>query len=242
MTATPFRSIFPRRLRYWSFHCSLNALPSFAIALFILQLWKNPAAIAAMLAAIATFILLYATLTSLRGPLSDDSHVLSRSLRLGAKIRAIISGVSLSMIFVPPLMMFTPDFWCGFLSVSALDAASRSFGTGRFSLTPSSSTPAGFISVYATTLLEGLILSFILLMISFFAVIFIQTRARLAFQNAARIPEPTETQVTSPPFPESRLATCGKTVHSPAPVRCGAPPHFISHVLENQKSRHHRPR
>jgi len=33
-----------------------------------------------MLAAIATFILLYTALTSLRGPLTDSSHILSRSL------------------------------------------------------------------------------------------------------------------------------------------------------------------
>jgi hypothetical protein len=46
----------------------------------------------------------------------------------------------------------------------------------------------------------------------------------------------------SPNQAESRLATGEKTVHSPAPVRVAGAIPLISHVLENQKSRHHCPR
>ena len=113
----PTRDVFLRQLRYWSLHCSLNALPSLGIALAYLGLWKNPEGVAAMLAAIATFIFLYATLTSLRGPLSNPAHVVSRSLKVGTKIRSWISAGSLLSLPLGPAMFFMPDFWCGFLSV-----------------------------------------------------------------------------------------------------------------------------
>lgn len=179
------RSVFLRQLRYWTFHCSFNALPSFCIALFFLQLWKSPPAIAAMVCAIGTFILLYATLTSLNGPLANEDHILSRSLRLGAKIRAWISGVSLVMIPIGAFML-TPDFWCGFLSVTVTDSLLKWAG-GPVSPLGSNGQNAGFFPIYLTTLLEGFILSFLLLMISFFAVMFLQARDR---RNAFRSLDP----------------------------------------------------
>jgi hypothetical protein len=48
------------------------------------------------------------------------------------------------------------------------------------------STTQGFFPVYATTLLEGFILSFILLMISFFALILIQIKNRRSHFTATR--------------------------------------------------------
>lgn len=180
-------AIFLRQLRYWTFHCLMNALPSFIIAAAWLKL-RSPTAVSAMLAAIGTFILLYATLTSLKGPLSDANHVFSRALGLGTKIRAWISGLSLLLLPTENLMMFTPDFWCGFLSFGLLDRAAHFFspGTNAFNLVNGSAATKGFLPIYATTLLEGFILSFILLMISFFAVIFIQARDRRKLWKAAR--------------------------------------------------------
>ena len=178
---------FRHQLRHWTFHCLLNALPSFIIAAAWLKL-RSPVAVAAMLAAIGTFILLYATLTSLDGPLSDRNHVFSRALKLGAKIRAWISGLSLLLVPTEKLMMLTPDFWCGFLSVGLLNQAGQFFNPGSnfFHLVSGTTTDKGFLPIYATTLLEGFILSFILLMISFFAVIFLQSRDRRKFFADAR--------------------------------------------------------
>ncbi len=65
-------------------------------------------------------------------------------------------------------MQMTPDFWCG---RAAVHAAFQLFGSDV-------DMYAGFLPVYITTLLEGFILSFILLTISFFAVIFLQSRDR----------------------------------------------------------------
>ncbi|MES2924599.1 MAG: hypothetical protein V4819_23805 [Verrucomicrobiota bacterium] len=178
MDATTFRTVFPRQLRFWAFHCTLNALPSFCIALTILKLWKSPSAVAAMLCATATFIVLYATFTSLVEPLADENHVLARSLKLGTKIRSWISGLSLLVAFTPAVSI-TPDFWCGLISVSLTNALFKSAG-GSADLynAGAGGANAGFSPVYVTTMLEGFILSFILLMISFFTVMFVQTRDR----------------------------------------------------------------
>lgn len=157
----------------------MNALPSLGIALAYLGLWKNPEGVAAMLVAILTFILLYAALTSLRSPLSNPGHVVSRSLKLGTKIRSWISGISLLMVPLGPAMLVMPDFWCGFLSVSILNQVSRILGLGIEVLSGNPSNGnVGFLAVYATTMLEGFIISFLLLMISFFALFFIHRKAQ----------------------------------------------------------------
>ncbi|GAA5128076.1 hypothetical protein JIN84_07770 [Luteolibacter yonseiensis] len=186
MTDTTFRSTFPRQLRFWAFHCSLNALPSLYIALFYMGLRNNPGAIAAMAAAIGTFILLYATLTSLRGPLADGGHILSRSLRLGAKIRGWISALSLLLIWTPAIF-FTPDTWCGMLAMNIFNHLAPYAGyTSTFGGTPSSDASSNFFPVYSVTLLEGFILSFLLLLVSFFSILVIQARDRREFFSAAR--------------------------------------------------------
>lgn len=179
MSLYSFPQTFRRQLRYWAIHCMINALPSLAIALGWLGLWKSPGAISAMLAAIGSFILLYATLTSVQGPLSDQNHLLHRAMKLGAKIRAWISGISLVMVPLGTLTFFTPDFWCGWLSIMTLNFVERRFGTGGEFFTPSPGTATvDFWKVYTTTLLEGFILSVLLMMISFFCVIFVQSRDR----------------------------------------------------------------
>lgn len=182
-------AVFPRQLRYWSLHCLLNAAPSLGIALGWMGLWKQTPAVVAMFTAIATFIGLYAFLTSLRGPFSDPSHLLSRSLALGARIRAWISGLSVLVLPTGILMIFTPDYWCGAAALFAVNGAARYLGTPSPVLTPDSGANTGFLAVYATTLLEGFLLSFLLLMISFFALLLLQSRERKKLHAAmARTP------------------------------------------------------
>jgi hypothetical protein len=173
-------TVFPRQLGYWTLHCLLNAAPSLGIALGWLGLWKHPAAVAAMFAAIATFILLYSALTSLRGPFTDPTHILSRALKLGAKIRAWISGISVLVLPTGIFMMLTPDYWCGLISISLVNGAARYLGASGPAFQPDTggSSTTGFLPVFATTLLEGFILSFLLLMIAFFSLIFLQMRDR----------------------------------------------------------------
>lgn len=170
MKHSKFSAAFLTQIRYWSFHCILNALPSFWIALKFLQLWKQPSSVVAMICAIITFIFLYAAVTSFSEPLSDRQHLFSRALRLGAKFRAWISAGSLvALLFGKDVMVMLPDMWCGFLAAALVNQA---FGGN----TPASSF--SFLQVYSTTMVEGFILSFLLLLISFFAVIFLQARDR----------------------------------------------------------------
>ena len=176
MNTATFLAAFPRQLRCWTIHCTLNSLPSFCIALGMLGLWKNPLSVLAMLCAIATFILLYAVFTSLVEPLANEKHVISRSLKLGTKIRAWISGLSLLVVFTPAASI-TPDFWCGLMAVMFTNSLARWAGAAGnfFNIEGGNAT---FLPIYVTTMIEGFILSFLLFMISFFAVLFVQAKDR----------------------------------------------------------------
>ena len=137
--------------------------------------------------AVGAFILLYAIVTSLSGAFGDKTHLLSRALRLGVRIRACISMGSLATAF-PPLIFISPDFWCGVLALRIVDRVARVLGNRTFLLGDHLGIGGhDFLPVFATTLLEGFILSFLLLMISFFAVALLQARER---RNAFRELDP----------------------------------------------------
>lgn len=173
-----FFAKFPKQLGHWSIHGLCNALPSLVIALGFLKLWKSPQAVAAMLLGIVVFILIFSILTSLSWPLSDSSHVLGRAVRLGAKIRSWIAVISLPLTLTPALAL-TPDFWCGFLAAAAQNEIFRALHLGGATTSMMDSFGnASFLPVFATTMLEGFIISFLLLMIAFFCVIFLQARER----------------------------------------------------------------
>lgn len=228
-----FSARFPRQFGHWALHGSLNATPSFIIAMVLMELRKNPAAIAAMLLAIGFFIVAFAVITSLPGPLAEKTHVLSRSIRLGAKIRTWIACISIPMAFLPPLAIFLPDTWCGLLAISAQNAICRLPGMESYAFSvDGGAATMGFLPVFTTTLLEGFIISFLLVMISFFCVIFLQSRDRKRMLRAEELRNPPNRAL--PPAPKRCIA--------PPPSAPEVPSHSISHVPENQKSRHHRPR
>lgn len=178
MNSPNFIQVFPRQLRYWTIHSSINALPSLGIALVFLKLWKNPEAIAAMISAIAVVVLIYATVTSLLEPFSNRSHILSRSLHLALKIRIWIVGISIGLISTGIGATYTPDFWCGFFANHVLKLLGHFFFGGYSGLDVSNVDGQSFFPVFATTLLEGLILSVLLMLIAFFSIIFLQGRDR----------------------------------------------------------------
>jgi hypothetical protein len=178
MNAPTFSQAFPRQLRFWLLHCLLNAAPSLGIALGWMTLWRSPQAVAAMFSAIGTFVLLYATLTALPGPLSRPDHLLSRSLRLGAKVRGWISGISILLLPLPVLLIFLPDYWCGWAAIMLVNLPSRATGAPPVFSTEGGADSAEFLPVYLTTLIEGFLLSFVLLMFCFFALLVVQARER----------------------------------------------------------------
>ena len=184
------RSVFFRQLRYWSFHCALNALPSFCIALSMLNLWKSPVGIAAMICGVMTFIVLYSTVTSLFPALSRPSGLVSKSLRIGTRVRSSLAAIAFLSILIRfgtlhlgirsgfkdvSGLGWCCDFWCGAMANGILESLVRTirpwvlqFGFGTVTVS--------FMKIYLTTVIEGFILSSILLAFSIFAAIFIRVR------------------------------------------------------------------
>lgn len=166
---------FPRQLKYWGMHCVINALPSLIIACWLLGLWEKPAAVVAMLLAIATFVLVYAGVTSLDGPISDKQSSVSRALKLGARVRLVVSLVSL-VVMLCGGFLFLPDFWAGMYSVSAVNWIAAEMG--HQSPVVGEGGVGHPMAVYFATMIEGGMISAMLLMVSFFALIVMQIRNR----------------------------------------------------------------
>lgn len=171
---------FPRQLLFWSGHCLLNAAPSCAIACIYLNYWKKPEALLAMGWAVLAFILLFSFLTSLKGPLTQSDHTLSRAVRAGVKFRMIVSFASLPLFVAQPLLSLVPDLWSGFLATWIFYQIERIIGspatmTSTFDMMVDRPTFAG---VFAIAIIQGLIISLFMFLFSFFAVLVIQRRER----------------------------------------------------------------
>jgi len=170
---------FQWQLWRWTIHCSVNALPSFIIAAGYLQMWRSPPAMAAMVTAIACFIVGYAVLMTIGGPLAESGSLPARAVRLGARVRLWISGLTTVLLIPAPWMMllyFSPDPWAGMAAIWVVNQASGAMGGSRMVLDYDSSASAEFLPVFAATVIEGLILSLLLFMIAFFALLVMQRR------------------------------------------------------------------
>ncbi|MCP5537469.1 MAG: hypothetical protein H7A51_14700 [Akkermansiaceae bacterium] len=178
-------STWPGQLRYWSIHCGLTALPSFCIAL---TYFNTLASIAAMLAGVATFVMAYTAVTA--SPLYGKIHggLVGRSVRLGTRIRMIISLVGLPLL-IPligldidtaepaPTMVFTADFWFGYAAL-LITAIGGQFVGLDFNSVVRDSAPPGFLFTYLTTIVEGLLISVSLVLIAFFSLIILNARQK----------------------------------------------------------------
>jgi hypothetical protein len=140
-----------------------------------------------ILTAIVTFILLLSTLTSLHGPLSTGGHFLFRALKLGVRIRtgmALISLIPLAITKNGP--EFILDSYCG---IAALIASCHMMVPGFSMNDLAYGAPIDhFPLIFATTTLTGLMLLFLVIMISFFVLIIFQARDRKKFFAATNSP------------------------------------------------------
>lgn len=173
-----FWKCFPGKLRFWALHCTINALPSYLIAVVWLGLWPVMRAHVAILAAVVTFIIGYAVLTSCVPVLREGRNLFTRALKVGLTIRTVISVLTILSVPLATPLVFAPDTWCG---LAASWAVSQAMGLpplaqriGHFA----EGSYVGFLEIYATTLLEGLLLSFLLFILSFIAIIILQMRDR----------------------------------------------------------------
>lgn len=175
-------SIFPKKLRYWSIHAIFCATPSFIMAV---QLgYFRMASIAGMLAAIASFILLYTFITSsnLYDRVIEGRSSLRTIVHRAAVLRSVVSAVGiLGFANQFTFFLFYPDFIAGIYSIGLSELIFRRvLGIRLPSIgSPNSSdfeffmgNQAAFIPTYITTIFEGVIISVtLLLLILLFVVI-----------------------------------------------------------------------
>lgn len=171
-----FLRVFPGKFAYWSLHASFNAAPSLVIALLWLGLYNRPEAYAAMFWAIFFFIVLYATLTSLPGPLGKKGTPLAEGVRIGAKIRLWIAVISTPMALLPQTAMFTPDYWCGLYAINIVNMVHQFLAAGTVFF--NTDQPRGFFPIFITTVTEGLLLSGLLFMFCFASILIRTERHR----------------------------------------------------------------
>ncbi|MBK1828373.1 hypothetical protein [Haloferula rosea] len=143
-----------------------------------LQMATKPLAILAMLLAILTFVVAYTVITSIDGLFNDPESLLSRALKIGVKFRLVVSLVSLPFLLPTAAALFVPDVWAGMLAVGLVNGVGQwLLGGGGAMVGPTEGSPP-MLAVYATTIIEGLILSLSLLMISFFTLLVLQMKNR----------------------------------------------------------------
>lgn len=173
-----FKSSFPEKLRFWTMHCIINALPSYLIAVVWLELWPFAQAHWAMLAAVLTFILGYAVFTSWVSVLRAGPNLFTRALNVGLLIRTIISVITIISIPLASPLLFTPDAWSGFAASWVVSQVSGKPPLIQRISGVSDELQVSFLEIYAITVIEGLILSFLLFILSFVAIIILQNRER----------------------------------------------------------------
>lgn len=186
MDGLGFIDVFKGKLKFWALHCVISALPSYLIVMVWLKQAANPTAHLAMLAAIVTFVIGYSVLTSLPGPLTRKDSLLSRALRVGLVFRMICSIWTFLFIFFGPLVIFTPDLWCGNIAADIVDRIYGFLGheTDLRNMIDGNNTKDGvliqprFMEIYLISLFEGFILSLMLFIFSVIAVVILQMRDR----------------------------------------------------------------
>lgn len=170
---------FPKQLRYWSLHCAINALPSFLIAAIFLELWENKVAVASMVLAVVVFVFGYALVTSINGWLSNPESLFTRAVKIGTRIRLGLSLATFLMVLVAgeveETLMLAPDFWAGFFAVGVVQMSLDLIGHAPRGLLDGRMGPG---VVFASTIVEGIVLSTMLMMFAFFSLIVLQIRTR----------------------------------------------------------------
>ena len=154
-----------------------------------MDLWETPSGVPAMIAGVITFIALYTIVTCIPGFFDKPDGMMSKALRLGLRVRLIVSLASLIVALLAirtghelgmPYLYWCPDFWAGYLTYFILDEIDDVIRFGPFN---------EFLEVYIWTVLEGLILSAFLFLVSFMSLLIMNIRAR---RRGDYLPKPDE--------------------------------------------------
>ncbi len=139
----PWPVRFRRQLLIWTAICTISAAPSFMCGL---SFGTDLPHVAAMIIGVATFILGYALIAASEPALRFKRRpFVRRTLRIG-----YITRLALSVAFPVGLYL---DLLCGVLSVGVIDAIRQ----GELM------RDGTFLSILATTLLQGVVLNIVLL-------------------------------------------------------------------------------
>lgn len=181
-------SRFLRSLGFWSLHSVVSALPGFCIAMWMVRLSENPSALVAMLSALLTMILVITSLMSIWPSLTAWRTLPSRGLRCGLVLRAICAGASFIIIITVlatngrdgnPILIALPDLWTGLGSVLSITLISDFFGFGNpLSGIMDGAANLSFGMIYLIALTNGLILCFLIFIVSFVSMLVLQIRDR----------------------------------------------------------------
>ena len=174
---------FLSHLKFWAFHCSLTATPSFLLAGIHLQLFQKVPATLGMLTGIGFFILGYTLLNTLVRALEQKEGPFFRATHLALKIRLLVSLVSIPVVLFitneSPAILFLPDYWAGWAAAILI-----SLFEGLFALEDGS-----YLHTLLWTVTEGFILSFTLFMGTFFCLLIIGAIDRKRFLKKAASPQ-----------------------------------------------------
>ena len=187
---------FFHQLGFWTIHGTLLALPSFLIAGVWLDLFNSPAGIAAMLAGALPFLFGFTALTTFAKPFRDPQHLLPRALRLALFLRigCVLLFASLSLK-APIFLSAIPDLWAGVGAAITIGWINEQFGYG---------TLLDFVSippllVFFCTVLEGILLSFFISLLTFFCLLFLNRKDAKKWQTNIPHERAVEKLLVAPP-------------------------------------------
>lgn len=185
-------SKLPRAMALWAGLVALNALPSFIIAMHVEFGPHGPM----ILAGVMTLWVIYMLAACIDGVMVEGG-VGARAMRLAVKIRTGIALVSLLFVASEDVIFLSPDFYSGFAAGWILILFDHVAKTSLMDM------DGGFspLAAYLLTVTEGLLVSFLMLMLAFFILVILQRRE--ARKQLAWPPEgqPDDSSNNAPPAP-----------------------------------------
>ena len=163
-------SSFLKNLRFWVYHCFINALPSFLIAGIYLNYFQSVSATLAMLTGVLIFIFSYTFVFTLVPRFGDPQSRLAHALALALKFRFVLMVFGLLCVPMPVFFFLHPDYYAGMGAfwiqkmIYEVLVNTMIYAEGMTS----------FFDILLWTLLEGILLTAVLFVLSFSALLFVR--------------------------------------------------------------------
>ena len=160
-------SLFFKSLYFWTWHCLINAFPSFLLAGIHLGYFGSASATLAMLSGILFFILAYSTIFTVVPWFHNPESRLTRALSLALVFRLVLMVIGMIGVMAPIIIFFHPDYYAGLAAfIIQQETYQILFGT-QIEMEQLDS----FFDIFLWTILEGSILTLFLLAFSLLALL-----------------------------------------------------------------------